>query len=352
MAPKNSIELNREDLIALIEERAEDVCGGKMYEVEVRIDELEEDLEASKEVIKTLKQSLSQAKSDLQSLNEENKHLKTLVTTLKENKDLRTNNEVMQLKKEIDVVKKDKLTKTQVSEIKKLQQEVEELTIIKEDIKKSNKQEDFSAIHEDIRRLKQSRDGINKELLKKERQITMLKMEVDRMDQKQRETSLRISGVPEDDNEDLKKAMTKMAKNKLGLKKFNEDNIEVVYRSGKKRQQRNRDIILQFKSKTTKDLFQQSRKKLTEGIAPANKIYLNDDLTEFRKKLLYDARQLAKREKLKAAWSQEGNIMVLKNTQEKPLAISTHEDLRKIVDPLEHVWQSDDEDSSLSLSSY
>ncbi len=351
MAPKNSIELNREDLIALIEERAEDVCGGKMYEVEVRIDELEEDLEASKEVIKTLKQSLSQAKSDLQSLNEENKHLKTLVTTLKENKDLRTNNEVMQLKKEIDVVKKDKLTKTQVSEIKKLQQEVEELTIIKEDIKKSNKQEDFSAIHEDIRRLKQSRDGINKELLKKERQITMLKMEVDRMDQKQRETSLRISGVPEDDNEDLKKAMTKMAKNKLGLKKFNEDNIEVVYRSGKKRQQRNRDIILQFKSKTTKDLFQQSRKKLTEGIAPANKIYLNDDLTEFRKKLLYDARQLAKREKLKAAWSQEGNIMVLKNTQEKPLAISTHEDLRKAVEPLE-AWQSDDEESSLSLSIY
>ncbi len=229
MAPKDSIELNKEDLIALIEERAEDVCGGKMYEVEVKIDELEEDLEASKEIIKTLKQSLSQAESDIQSLNEENRHLKTLVNTLQENKELRTNNEVVQLKKEIEAVKKDKLTKTQVSEIKKLQQEVEELTIIKEEIKKINEQEDLSTIHEDIRRLKHSRDGINKELLKKERQITMLKIEVDRMDQKQRETTLRITGVPEDDNEELKKTITKMAKNKLGLKKFNQDNIELVY---------------------------------------------------------------------------------------------------------------------------
>ncbi len=317
----------------------------------VKIDELEEDLEASKETIKSLKQSLSQAESDVKSLNEENKHLKTLVTMLKENKELRTNNEVVQLNREIGEVEKDKLTKTQVSEIKKLQKEVEELMIIKKEFKQPNEQEDLSVIQEDIRRLKQSRDGINKELVKKESQITMLKTEVDRMDQKQRETTLRITGVPEDDNEELKKTITKMAKNKLGLKKFNEDNIELVYRSGKKRQQRNRDIIPQFRSQTTKDLFQQSRKKLTEGIAPTKKIYLNYDLTEFRKKLLYDARQLAKREKLKAAWSQEGTIMVLKNTQERPLAISTHEDLRKIVDPLE-LWQSDAEDSSLSLSNY
>ena len=77
-----------------------------------------------------------------------------------------------------------------------------------------------------------------------------------------------------------------MAKNKLGMKKFKEDNIELVSRSGKMKQQRNRDIILQIKCKTTKDLFQQSRKKLTEGVTPANKIYLNADLTEFRQNYL------------------------------------------------------------------
>ncbi len=52
--------------------------------VEVRIDELEEDLEASKEIIKNLKQSLKQAETDIHALSDENKHLKTLVTTLQE----------------------------------------------------------------------------------------------------------------------------------------------------------------------------------------------------------------------------------------------------------------------------
>ncbi len=139
-----------------------------------------------------------------------------------------------------------------------------------------------------------------------------------------------------------------MAQNKLGMKKFNKDNIDVVYRSGKKKTQRHRDIIVQFKIKTIKDRLQQLRKKLTDGVTPAEKIYLNDDLTDFRKKLLYDARQLAKREKLKAAWSQEGNIMILKNANQKPVAIFSHEDLRKLVDPYE---QQQDDDVSMDFSS-
>ncbi len=298
-------------------------------------------LQNSKETIKSLKQSLVQAQTDLKSLGEENKQLKALVTTLQENKELRNNNDISQLKKEFDALKKEKASKSHTTDIKRLQQDVEELTKIREELNGIRNQGDLSAFQQEIQNLKKSRDGINKNLLKKEKQITMLKSEVDRMDQKQRETRLRIMGVPEDENEELVKTITKIAQNKLGMKKFNKDNIDLVYRSGKKKQQRHRDIVVQFKSKTTKDQFQQLRKKLTDGIAPAKKVYLNDDLTEFRQKLLYDARQLAKREKLKAAWSQEGNIIVLKDTNTRPVAITTHEDLRRLVDP--QIWQDDDE---------
>ncbi len=339
------MELSREDLIKLIEERAEDVCGGKMYEVEVQVYKLEEDLENSQETIKSLKQSLAQAQTDLQTLGEENKQLRTLVTTLQENKELKNINDISQLKKELDVLKKEKSSKSQAADIKKLQQDVEELTKIREELKEIKNQGDLSAYQQEIQSLKKSRDGINKNLSKKEKQIVMLKSEVDRMDQKQRENRLRIMGVPEDENEELVKTITKIAQNKLGMKKFNKDNIDLVYRSGKKKQQRHRDIVVQFKTKTIKDQFQQFRKKLTDGIAPAKKVYLNDDLTEFRQKLLYDARQLAKREKLKAAWSQEGNIMVLKDTNTRPVAITTHDDLRRLVDP--QLWQDDDESSDL-----
>ncbi len=186
MSSKKSSELSRDDLIKLIEERAEDVCGGKMLEVEVRIDELEEELETSKEIINNLKQSLVQAQSDLQTLNVENKQLKTLVTTLQENKDLRNNKDVMQLKKEVDVLKKEKSSKSHATDIKKLQQDFEGLTKIREELDGIKNQGDLSAFQQEIQHLKQSRDGINKHLLKKEKQIKMLKIGVDRMDQKQR----------------------------------------------------------------------------------------------------------------------------------------------------------------------
>ena len=54
---------------------------------------------------------------------------------------------------------------------------------------------------------------------------------------------------------------------------------------------------------------------------------MNDDLTEFRSKLLYDARMLVRKRKLKGAWSQSGNIMVLPEN-EKPCAIYSYRDLR------------------------
>ena len=126
-----------------------------------------------------------------------------------------------------------------------------------------------------------------------------------------------------------------MAKKKLGIKKFKAEDVELTHRSGKKKPRKTRDIIVQFRSKTVKDQFLQQKKKLNNETSAEARIYLNDDLTEFRQKLLFDARQLAKRQKIKAAWSQHGSIMILKDAQERPIAVSTYDDLRKAVDILE-----------------
>ena len=71
-------------------------------------------------------------------------------------------------------------------------------------------------------------------------------------------------------------------------------------------------------------------------------------LTEYRQKLLYDARQLAKRMKLKAAWSQYGNIMVLKKDNGLK-AISTYEDLR-VASGMYPVEDSDYQDDVESMT--
>ncbi len=72
--------------------------------------------------------------------------------------------------------------------------------------------------------------------------------------------------------------------------------------------------------------FHRAKQKL-QATDSTKAVYVNDDLTEFRQKLLYDARMLVKRKKLKGAWSQHGNIMVLTDTG-KPSAIFNYRDLR------------------------
>ncbi len=56
-------------------------------------------------------------------------------------------------------------------------------------------------------------------------------------------------------------------------------------------------------------------------------MYVNEDLTEYRQKLLYDARQVAKSGKIKGAWSQHGNIIILKK-EGGPTVVNDYSELR------------------------
>ncbi len=180
----------------------------------------------------------------------------------------------------------------------------------------------------EIGKLKWSRDGINKELAKKTSDLENLKHQLDCIDQKQRETRVRVTGMAEEEGENLTKKLLKLAKNKMGLKKIKDNDIVSIHRSGKMKFARTRDIIVQFDNKTTRDIFHEARRKLQDSSDAHKNIYVNDDLTGFRSKLLYDARMLVRKKKLKGAWSQLGNIMVLREN-EKPCAIYNYHDLRK-----------------------
>ncbi len=189
-----------------------------------------------------------------------------------------------------------------------------------EDLKQENQQ-----MKSEIGKLKWSRDGINNELAKKTTEIDHLKQELDFLNQKQRERSVRITGIVEEEDENLSKKITEIAKKKMGLKKFKETDIARIHRSGKKKTSRTRDIIMQFENLQTRQTFYGAKQKLQASSTKT--VYINDDLTEFRQKLLYDARLLVKKKKLRGAWSQHGNIMVLpENT--KPSAIYNYRDLR------------------------
>ncbi len=57
-------------------------------------------------------------------------------------------------------------------------------------------------------------------------------------------------------------------------------------------------------------------------------IYINEDLTQLRNKLFYDARRMRKSEKIQAVWTQDGNIIIKRTSSSEPEVIKTHGDLR------------------------
>ena len=154
------------------------------------------------------------------------------------------------------------------------------------------------------------------ELAAKTREIEALKHRVEELearsdDQEQysRRTSIRISGVKEEQNEDVE-AVTRTIFAQLDV----QPSINRVHRVGRKEQgsTKPRSILCQFASHPDKAMVMKKRKDL-RAVRPST--YFNEDLTRARAKLLYNARLLKRSGKIQDTWSVDGRIGIkdLKN---------------------------------------
>ena len=140
---------------------------------------------------------------------------------------------------------------------------------------------------------------------------------------------------------------------------FKPSDIVEFNRMGKKSAIKARNIIVQLKDKPLREkLYEECKKLITPG-NPAKSMYINDCLTKHRQQLLYTARQLVKRKKLFAAWSQHGNILVRKEEDSEVVHIKDNSDLMVLKeveaehDEVQQSSQSIESDSVVShLSDY
>ncbi len=166
---------------------------------------------------------------------------------------------------------------------------------------------------------------------KRQSEIHELKIMLDNLEQKDLDNRIQIVGLPEtnDEKEDVKQ-LTKLTKDKLGVKIKSAD-IMNMHRLGKKKSdEKARNVIIEFKDKQTRETIYQQRKKLIKNRNAAGSIYLNDSLTVHRQQLLFAARKLVKSRKLFAAWSQQGNILIKEEEHSKIIQIRDNSDLMKI----------------------
>ena len=146
-----------------------------------------------------------------------------------------------------------------------------------------------------------------------EERVKAIEEHADRNEQYTRRSNLLFSGIPEaGPNEDTDKMILDVINMDM-TPPLRTVNIERSHRLGKKREDRDRPIIVRFGSDRMRDRVIRSRSKLKADRRDARPIYVNEDLTAYRAKLSFDARKLKKKGRVADTWTFNGKIVVKDN---------------------------------------
>ena len=147
--------------------------------------------------------------------------------------------------------------------------------------------------------------------------VERLEEDNDSPEQYSRRNSLRISNIPESPNEQTDKIVCELAE-KMNVH-IERSDIDRSHRVGRIEprlgpgNRHHRDIIVKFARNNVRDQVFQVRKEL-RNTTQLKSIFINEDLTKKRSKLLFGARTLRRANVIKAAYSSGGNIFIRDNS--------------------------------------
>jgi hypothetical protein len=123
-----------------------------------------------------------------------------------------------------------------------------------------------------------------------EKQRLETKYALDSIEQYSRRENIKINGVKEDEGEDLIKKITKIAED-IDVQ-INYADISTIHRMGKRSQGKPRPVICRFVARHKKEELIKNRKKLKDFPEYKGVVYINDDLTPLRYKIMSYAKSL------------------------------------------------------------
>lgn len=171
--------------------------------------------------------------------------------------------------------------------------------------------------------------SINKKL---EAKVETLEHKVDANEQSTKLKNIEIKGIPYKNGENTDDICQKLL-NTLNEESINTNEFESCYRRHIKKDQSN--IIIKLKNTSIKNLIikEAKKKNLTTknlGFQCNSRIFINEELTAFRKELFYLALQKKKELNWKFIWSTNGQILMRKSENSKIIPISNKKDLEKL----------------------
>ena len=179
----------------------------------------------------------------------------------------------------------------------------------------------------------------------KDREIRQLKMElakqrqdINDLEQYSRKNCLSITGLPEKPEESVSQTVVGLAR-AVGVDLLPTD-IDVAHRIGNKNRSKTRPVIVKLTRFEKRQELYAARKRirsseLAQGspitAAEAANVFIADSLTKYNQGVMFAARQLKRKGKLFATWSDTGKLKVRVTSEAPTTIIRSLADLQKLV---------------------
>ncbi|KAF6217036.1 hypothetical protein GE061_001389 [Apolygus lucorum] len=195
----------------------------------------------------------------------------------------------------------------------------------------------ISALETTVKNLSKANDRLIRENRELNAKVDDLTARVNRFDQALIEKEIELTGFPETPGEDPKSVIVKVA---CCLDcKLETSDIEFAYRVRPKSPSGDRRLIVaKFASLENKKKVLSSY-RLKKGIQltavlpdhpKEQRLYFNDRLTLYNKRLLWLAKQVAREYNYAYVWSREGDILMKKDEQSRPIRIPSPQMLQRM----------------------
>lgn len=214
---------------------------------------------------------------------------------------------------------------------------------IKEDQKTFEKSLNFMSTQFDsfkkelanIKKLTTAVDQVQQDVKKQDEVINGLADRTAQLEQYTRRHHLEFSNITETKDENLKELIVDIAD--LHKVKMVEANIEVIHRLPIRKGQKVGNVIAEFGSRNLRDTLLKAKK----GIDVTNKnlfedgndlkIYINESLSPYFRKLLWEAKVLKKAKNYAHCWFRGSRVYVRKTDADEAIPILNEKDLAKII---------------------
>ncbi|KAF6216486.1 hypothetical protein GE061_000828 [Apolygus lucorum] len=202
------------------------------------------------------------------------------------------------------------------------------------DVKKSIvfMSEQFDSFCTELKTMREAMKQVSEENRQLKEITAVLKVKVDFLEQNTKRGDVVIDGIPETINENCLQIVQELSK------VINVDVAPIsAFRIGLNQDDKHRKILANLGSESARIAFVASAKKMSELKAnslivswPDHRIYVNENLTQFRRELLRKTKLKAKEKNIKFVWVRNFNIYTRKQENEKVVQVRSEDDLLKL----------------------